>query len=1826
MKKRILLLLVVLIGLSSCKNKNAFDISDPALFKAHITSYTSGLISTKNPIQVGLTQPSTQWKFDEELDPKLFSIEPKVKGRAYYLSNNTVSFVPNERLKQDQKYEVTFHLSKATQTPEELQDFRFIVRTIPQDFSVELLDLQTTNTDTYVLNGRLIASDWMLSSQVEEIIRAQTQNSTYPVQVMASKEEEARFFTFTIPNIERKKDSQLLEVNWDGKSQNISRKGQEEIEIPALGDFKAFKVLVNPDNDSNQSFWINFSDPLKRNQNFDGLVSINHTDPIKYSSEGTLLKVFSEVPFNGKLDITVHQGIENNSGQKTTKENHFSLDFEQQKPAVRFIKSGTLLPSSENLKVNFQATNLKAVDVKVYKIFENNILQFLQDNELDGKYSLRKVATPVARTTLTLGEDSAQMLKKWNSYALDLASLIEPDPGAIYRVELSFRKKYALYNCTGTTDAQLDESFDQMQENYFNNDENYYDYSYYNWKEKENPCHYTYYYNRTAATNILATDLGVIAKKGNDNSYLFAVTNLLTTHPVKAATVELYSFQQQLIQKLETNAEGIATSTPEQTAYFALVTKDNHSTYIKLDDGHSLSVSSFDVDGQSLQQGLNGYIYTERGVWRPGDPIFIGFILEDQETRVPEKHPIKITLKDPFGKIIDQQLVSKNPHNHYAFTLHTEKDAPTGNWEAMVSVGGARFYKKIKIETIKPNRLKIINDTEGLLISGNQNRSIHYQIDWLQGAVAKNLKAEVKAKFLAQKTSFEGYNQYSFNNSLTAHFGDEINVFSGNTDETGAFSFSLHTNETPDHTGMLKLLLTTKVYESGGDFSTDVSSATFSPYTQYTGVAIPEGNKYNMLETGSALSFPVVTLTQEGKPYSDRVKVDVYRIDWNWWWSASQYDISSYNASSYHNLYQTGYVSTDSKGKGSFNIQIPDQDWGRYEIVVTNSKGHIASSTFYVDWPIWSGKSAATTGKEATVLAIATDKKEYNLKEKIKVSFPSSEGGRALISIENGAKVVEAHWVETQMGETVFELTATEAMAPNAYIHITSLQPHANTINNAPIRLYGIAPIQVYNAKSKLQPLIHLPQKLEPEQKFDIQVSEKNGMPMTYTLAIVEEGLLDLTRFATPDPWNSFYSKTALGVKTWDIYNDVIGAYGGTIRQIFSIGGDEDLGAGEAKKANRFKPVVIFKGPYTLEKGKKTKHTIKIPNYIGSVRTMLIASNTDLKAYGKAEATTPVTKPLMVLGSMPRRAVTSEKITLPVTVFAMENSIKQVQVRVQTDDKFTISGADTQQILFDEPDEKLAYFDLEVNAKTGISKIVIEASAGSYKASYELELDVMNPNPVSFQYKDLVLEPHQTVETNWKSFGIEGSNQAVLELTTFPGINLNARMNYLIAYPHGCAEQITSGLFPQLYVGELTSLDSQQKESIQRNINAGIQKLLKNQFSDGSFSYWPGSRYYDDWSTSYIGHFFIEAEKKGYAIPSTSMENWKAFQQKAARQWRFENKYRNDLAQAYRLYTLALAGSPDLASMNRLKETQSISNDAKLRLAATYALAGQLNAAKQLALHTELDENYYSYYGSYERNLAMALETLLTLENKTLSHQYAMDLAKRLGSDRWMSTQTTAYSLKAITAYLKQNPSSEGIDASYTLNGKEKKVTTRRSFTEEALKGISKDNKLVFRNLNNSTVFAKVSYSGVLPVGEELSTQNGLSIHSRFRTMAGQTLLPTELQQGTEFVQEITVKNTTNRKVDNIALTQIVPSGWEIVNLRYTALGEDSSAKVDHTDIRDDRTYFYFALAANETKRFRVVLNASYLGRYYLPGVQANAMYDNNYNTRTTGSWVEVIR
>jgi hypothetical protein len=1558
-------------------------------------------------------------------------------------------------------------------------------------------------------------------------------------------------------------------------------------------------------------------------------------------------------PFNrlsGEHTINITEFIKNAADFTLGEQTSHLLQFEDLKPAVRYLHSqGTILPSSGGAILPFEAVNLHAVDVKIIQIYEKNIPQFLQVNNLEGEYELRRVGRLIAKKKILLNTEKKLNLSVWNRFDLDLSEFLKTEPGAIYRVEIAFKQEYSNYPCGNNTDISNETSLVEEEEWDFQTeessywdfyddyyyDEYYYDDYYYDYdySQRDNPCDKAYYINqRPISTNILSSDLGIIAKYGADGSMHCTLSNLKSTEPIAGAKISILDFQQQELGNATTNEEGMAVFSKFENQPFILVAQHgSQKGYLRLDQGGALSLSRFNVGGQEVKNGVKGFIYGERGVWRPGDTLFLSFILEDDKRQIPEGHPVMFELLDPRGQVIEKRTARVNKSNFYSFVCTTSPDAETGNWLARIRTGGSTFEKYLKIETIKPNRLKIeINFNKDIISSNDDELQGKLKVSWLHGAVARNLRTEILSTFTSVNTEFKTRKDYEFDDAVRRFYPEELVIFDDEVNDNGEAVIDLNIPDKTNAPGMLKAHFNSKAFEAGGEFSVDRFSILYSPFPSYVGLKLPKGDESRgMLLTDKDHEVKVVCLDEKGNAQKGKkLTYYFYKVEWKWWWDQNGDDLSMYTGSNSVSPLSTGVITSNASGEASFKIRVNYPEWGRYLVrVVEEEGGHASSIPVYIDWPGWAGRAQKDNPGGASMLIFNADKPEYSVGETVNVTFPSSGVGRALVSLENGSKVLDAFWVTAQKGSTKCSFPVTEDMAPNIFVNITLVQPHEQTANDLPIRLYGVIPIAVINPNSHISPQITMADKLKPEQQFDVKVSEKNGRAMTYTLAVVDEGLLNLTRFETPDPWNYFYATEALGVNTWDVYDDVIGAWASGIHPLLAIGGGDDVDRKGLSKANRFKPVVMYLGPFHLEAGKSKTHKLQMPNYIGSVRTMVVARETD--SYGHAEKSVPVKQALMVLPTLPRTLSPGAKLQMPVTVFAMEDYIKEVTVEVKLQGMLKADGPVKKTITFKNTGDQVIDFDLIVPDKIGLATAEVIVTSGKEKASQKIEIDISHPNPKETDVIAAMVDPGKSWEQVFAQLGIEGTNEVLVELSELPGIDFGRRLRYLISYPHGCLEQTTSAAFPQLYLDRVTTLTDQEAQRSRDHVKFAIDKITRMQTSGGGLTYWPGTNAPDSWATSYAGHFILEAEKKGFPISVSFKQQWIQYQQAAARNWRHEDQSGSDLIQAYRLYTLALAGQPELGAMNRLKETKNLESAASWRLAAAYALAGQKETAKKLVSNLSKSVptyNQLSYtYGSDLRDEALILETMCILNMRDEAAGLLQNICKKMASQSWYSTQSTAYALLAYTRYA-GDVTDKSTKGSITLNGSASNFSSSKAITTVKLdKAKMSGNALKIKNDGKGMLFVRLVRTGIPAAGNEKSSENDIHMTVSYKSMNGNTISPEQIEQGTDFMAEITVKNTSLDYLPNLALTHIFPSGWEILNSRMDEVASVHQADVpEYIDIRDDRANLYFGIPKGQSKTYRILLNASYKGRYYLPAVNCEAMYDAAIHSRTQGRWVEI--
>ena len=1831
------LFLFFALMLVSCTNENIPEKIDYKNdYDDYLSAFTDGEISKKSTIKVSF-QDEVGNTDNNTIYPNPFTFVPELEGEAVWTDKQTIEFIPKQDLKSGQIYKAILDLSKVNpKVPSKLSDFAFQFKAKDQFINVSPLAGTISKEDDnswMQLAGELTTHDLEDIEKIEKILTAFIGDKQLNINWT---HKDGKTHRFILDKVQQKAKAYNVTWKWDGESIDSKNKGKKNINITPEDVFEHNRTYRN--SGIEQEIILEFSDLLDTEQDLKGLITLAGKN-INYSIDDNKIKLFCDDNFLGDKTLKISADIKSITG-KTLKSNiKETITFSQTKPAVEWIGKGNIIPKSKNMPVIFKTVNLNAVDVRVIKIKEKNVKQFFQVNKIDGDNELKRVGTVVMEKKIALNKTKGLNLAEWTNHSLDLAELITPEPGAIYEIALGFSQSYSLYPCEASDDEEahydelnmmkLPKNWDSpnYSSSYWDNYGDDYDYG-----DLKNPCSRYYYRpNMVAKRNILASDLGIIAKQG-DNGNLFVVNNLQTTAPMGNVTLEFYDYHQELIGTATTDNEGKTTANLSKKPFFLIAKEGNQRGYLRLDDGNALSMSRFDVAGSSYHKGLKGYIYGERGVWRPGDELFINFILEDKDNTLPEEHPVVFTLKDSRGSIVVKKTTTKGVNGIYNFTCSTDENAPTGNYLAMVKVGGAKFTKNIKVETIKPNRLKMkLNFGVKELSSDNKNISGKLNSTWLHGAVAANLKAKVEVTLNEKKVKFAKYSDFSFHDPAREFYPEDKVIFEGKLDESGTAEINAKIAARNQSPGMLQANFRMQVFEPGGDFSVGRASMPYHPYKSYVGVRLPKGDEArNMLLTDVKHNVEIVTLDKDGKPVDvEDLDVKLYKLSWKWWFDKNKDAVSSYRGKVYGTEVSSTKVSSKN-GKANWELEVKYPSWGRYLVRVSNGDKHCTGKVFYIDWPGWAGRSTEGDPGGATALNFSSDSKKYKVGDEITLNIPTGNAGRALVSVENGTNILESHWVETKKGTTQFKFKATSAMAPNAYASITLLQPHAQTKNDLPIRMYGAIPLTIEDPKTHIEPEMAIADELRPEQSFSMTVKERRGGPMAYSIAIVDEGILDLTNFKTPSPWSNFYKREALGVKTWDMYNDVLGAFGGDLKSLLSIGGDGASAGKGKKKPNRFKPVCMYLGPFYLKEGETAKHNFTMPNYVGSVRAMVVAANKG--AYGSTEKAIPVRKPLMVLGTLPRVLGVGETFKLPVTVFAMKTNIKNVDVKIEGNDLIEVIGSNTNKMTFKAPGDDLTYFELKTKNRVGTGHVKITVSSGSESAVYETDVVVRNANPRETMVASRAVEKGDSWKNTYKPVGMSGTNNGMLEVSSIPPMNLGKRLKYLIRYPYGCVEQTTSSVFPQVYLTSLMELSDTKKNEIEKNIKAGIKRLYRFQNSSGALGYWPGAS--DNmWGTNYAGHFMIEAKKAGYKVTDNFMNKWIAFQTKTAKNWTPKGSVSDDLTQAYRLYLLALAGKPEMGSMNRmrLKQGHKDAIAARWHLAAAYYIAGQKKVAEDLAAVALIEALPYSgsrgssTFGTKFRDQALILQALSIMDMRNDADDIVQQISQKLSGDKYMNTQETAQALVGMAKYIGEGGVNRNVNFEYRVaGGSWKKVNSKKPIWQATLNG-EQAADVEFKNTSGNMMFARLISDGIPATMDETETAKGLEITVEYTDMAGVAVNSAMMKQGSDFKAKVTVKNTGSINYNELAIHQVFAPGWEIHNTRMTGATAGGD-KAEYQDIRDDRVYTFFDLKKGYSKTFNVLLNASYLGKYYLPAISVEAMYDKSIQARKRGRWVEVVK
>lgn len=1620
-----------------------------------------------------------------------------------------------------------------------------------------------------------------------------------------------RRYVFQVNNIKRGRTDSTIEMVLDGKPLKSKSKVSYELDVCAKDTFKAIEIKVDKENNSAT---VIFSQPLKHT-NIDGFVSVKPTMGYRTEIVGNKIVFYfdksnlSQYQLDN-VQLTIGAGIKDIDGNSLRKEQTFGFDLTDLAPKVKWTEKGVIVPEVGDATVYFDAVCLNSVVLRIVRVFDNNILAYYQENDLDDYYDIRKAGRLEKKVTIALDNPDP---KQWKTFPIVLSDYVEVKAGDMFQLILDFGP--ANYAFATEESKKLTLENEELEAKYW-------DGLAYEFKDSDyegswdDPLTATYYNYKDIRKNIIVTDLALTVKMGADDAVDVFVFQISDANPVSGAEVSAYNYQRQEIASAKTDSKGHAhLSCANRPAFVVAKDRKGGQSLIKTNNGEALSYSKFDIGGETIERGVAAFAYSNRGVWRPGDELQLNLMLNDMDSKLPADYPVVMEIYDASSRLYSRQSNNSPVGGIYTFNVQTSPSDETGLWRAAFKVGNSMINKYLRVETVKPNRLEIKFDTPDV-ISLTNPRNAKLNAKWLNGLTASGLRAEIEVRLRQGKTSFSTFPTYTFGNDSEEFYPEEITFFSGPLDGQGNALVSFEPLQEISSEQMINATFITTVFEAGGDFSIASSTGVLSPRERYVGVEMPatESKYGSYYFTNRNWKFPIAVVQENGELDKSTIALDYqfYKLDGYWWWSSDDaYSLKKYVRGTYKRPEMSGTL-TCNNGKTDLQINVPNEKWGLYLLVITDKQGgNTFAKVMRFDWDYATIHS--TGDSEGPVqLAMSNGKGTYKVGETVVVSFPANEKSKALVTIESNDKVIKTMLLDKLGTEGSVEFKATEEMIPNVYVYVSLIQPR-DAGNDMPLRMYGVVPVRVEDSSLQLKPVLDVPETSNTKKKIQVTVKEENAKAMTYTLAIVDEGILGLTNFKTPDPYNYFNAKQSLKVRTWDNYDYIIDAFSGELGTLYAIGGDGFVNQ-EVTLDKRFKAFAVTYGPFELKAKGTNTHEFEVPQCSGALRFMVVAKG-DGKSFGAAEKRMNVIDPIILYPAAPRVTAPNDEMNLKVQVLAPNMKGKNLKVKVNNKN-LTAIGEVPSTVKIDANGEAMIVMKVKVPETLGIATMDVTVSGEGYEAQTKTEIPIRMPYAEKRQTYTKEIEAGATGTMDFDVQGLAGTQEGNVMVASLIPVDLYSRLNYLSTYPYGCLEQVVSAAFPQLYLNYFIQQSEEAQTKTREAIEEGIASLKAYQQSDFSLTNWVGGNYVDPWTEIYALHFLVEARNQGFDVPDYIYNGMMARQADIAKAWKMNPDFKQgETIQAYRLFVLALGGAPEMGALNRFKENKFNYSLTSMLTAATYAQVGKKNMVAQFWPAVQQNEqmsDYYSSFGSTTRDLAfMTYSEMLCGKDQESIQGHINDLCEILNSGRWLDTQSTAFALFTLGKYAeKVGATNSPISATVDVNGEEHTLNTNMGSTGFAIVPKVGSNKVVIKNNSDQKLTTKVYVKTAVAEYETEENGNFITMKVNYFDKNGAAINPASLPMGTDFRAEITVENPSQYRVTELALSYYLASGWEIINDRL--FGSDEGAKdAKHVDIRDDRAYYFFDLSAKQKKTFTLKLNATYEGKYMLPAVRCEDMYNN---------------
>ena len=1547
------------------------------------------------------------------------------------------------------------------------------------------------------------------------------------------------------------------------------------------------------------------------------------------------------------------------------------------KPQLRFLGDGFFLARKGQLNLGLATINVERVELNIEKVFANNLI-YVSKLERWSRWS-RNLGKPIHTEVL----DVSSQLNEEVTTPISLEAYLSDEHVGIFKVVAR------------------------------------------NTRNRWNSAHQW----------VLITDLGISAKRLGDRLYIW-VKSLSTGKPVPSARVKLISDNNQTLFSGATNWAGfieftdVAEKTENFTPFMISVEKRDDLAFIQL-DRHEIATADFNIAGSAyLQKGYEAFLYTSRGVYRPGETVQLAGIVRGPKHKTPQPLPTRIEVISPDGRILRELRQQTNKSGACDVQILIPDYALTGSYIAKMRiadrvVGSVQF----QVEEFMPDRMKVAVTADKATYKLEDELDIEVTATNLFGPPAVGRKVQVVCELEAvpflrdnmlEGTDAKKWSSFVFGKVRSNFEKQRIELGETKTDTAGKAHYQFTTPATLKAPSFLNGILTATVSEVGGRAVTASHRVVIHPYSHYVGL---RQTTTGDIKINKPLRFDYIAIDDALAAAPGRaLKLSLQKVHWNTILRQNTAGRYKYVSEPQMTEVETQMLTSAEEAQ---TVALTPSDYGEYRVRIEDiASTATAELKFYVSG--W-GRTPVSM-EHPTRLDLTLDKPTYRPEQTAKLFIKAPFPGTLLLTVER-EKVLSHRTVVMKNNTATLSIPVRYAYRPNVYLSATltrSIPTEAATSGERsplPARAFGVIPLQIDETRRRLSVEMSLEQTddtgrkekislFNPKADGSLQVSESENNEVTVRpnsevtiafevhgrrswqkydvcIAAVDEGILTLTDFRTPNPHDYFYRQRGLKTRSFDLYSGILPEIA-AVTDNSSTGGDGAIRQAERQKRlntgsiRRVKPVSLWSGFVRTDGNGRGTVQFKIPQFNGTLRLMAVAFTGG--DYGASEAYLTVREPIVLTPTFPRFLAGGDKIRVPVTLFngtgedgefkvqlqaagdvqllsaSSESSVLSPQSSVKEDSQATTRNplADNQQLKTENSlsiDKKVeagaeaqVFFDILVHDAIGAADFHLSAYGNTETTQLEVKLPLRSVAPPVTKTGQGVVRAGEPIDFILPANLIPDSSEFSLTLSPFPSIKFADSLRYLVRYPYGCLEQTTSKIFPLLYFSDLArSVEPMlaAENSVDYYITSGITKIESMLKSNNRFTYWPGGTYVNPWSSIYASHFLVEARKAGYEVADrvyeAMLEGLRA-QAKFSPNMENQNegkKIRREISLAtYAAYVLAAAGQPDRGTMHYLKNRglSGLSDYSHFQLAGAFALSGELETAlSMLPVSVSLPVNgngketeQRETGGTFNSPIRAQAIMLDVLAEVNANHPSVPMLVKNLSEaasegNRWATTQENAFAFLALGKILKKQ-----MDRNYTgtlkLNGEH---FADFDATETRYTDEAWDGTRIQLSIKGEgSCYYYWSAFGIQRDSFIEEYERELQVGRRYFNKDGEELTGTFVH-GDLIVAEITVKALT-ANLENVVIVDMLPTGFEIENPRLESRAgipwlKAQGFKPDYLDIRDDRLIFFGTFPRQRERKFYYALRAVTQGEFTLPPIVAEAMYDTTKSAVKGSMRIEVV-